>query len=292
MPEVSVVTIFKDEERFLPDAIESIHAQTFTAWELLLVDDGSTDRSSEIARFHAERSPNRIRYLEHEGHANRGMSASRNLGLAEAGGDLVAFLDADDVLLPSALEGQLAAFREHPRIGMAYGPLEYWFSWTGRPEDGGRDFVQPAGVPGGRVHEPPSLIPVFLRNDAYSPAGVMVRRALARRIGGFEASFRSLYEDQVFAAKICLAAPVYLSAASTYRYRQHPASSCMTAEREGTTKASRERFLRWLVGYLDEQGLAGCETWRLAGAELRLDRRFGGATWARRLAAAVRGRGA
>ena len=77
-PRVSVVTIFLDAARFLEEAIESVLAQTFDDWELILVDDGSSDDSTQIARGYADRWPRRIRYLEHPNHANLGMSASRN----------------------------------------------------------------------------------------------------------------------------------------------------------------------------------------------------------------------
>src|SRR5206468_2884667 len=80
-PTVSVVVIFLNAERFLDEAIQSVMGQTYPHWELLLVDDGSTDGSSAIARGYTERQPNRVRYLEHPGHRNAGMSASRNLGL-------------------------------------------------------------------------------------------------------------------------------------------------------------------------------------------------------------------
>lgn len=85
-PLVSVVTIFLDAERFIEEAIESVFAQTYDRWELLLVDDGSTDRSRDVARRYAARYPSRVRYLEHPGHQNRGMSPSRNLGIAHAAG--------------------------------------------------------------------------------------------------------------------------------------------------------------------------------------------------------------
>ena len=91
-PRVSVVLIFLDAERFLREAIESVLAQTFSAWELLLVDDGSTDGSSEIARCYAAEHPGAIRYLTHPGRENRGMSASRNLGIGAAAGEFVAFI--------------------------------------------------------------------------------------------------------------------------------------------------------------------------------------------------------
>src|SRR5512147_3161209 len=95
-PRVSVITIFLDEERFLGEAIDSVRAQTFGDWELILVDDGSRDRSPAIAQSHADAEPARVRCLHHPAHANRGMSASRNLGLDAARGDLIAFLDGDD----------------------------------------------------------------------------------------------------------------------------------------------------------------------------------------------------
>ena len=69
-PAVSVIVPFLDVRAFLPDAIESVLAQTFPDWELLLIDDGSTDESSEIARDYARRCPGRILYLEHPGHGH------------------------------------------------------------------------------------------------------------------------------------------------------------------------------------------------------------------------------
>ena len=103
-PEVSVIVIFKDEEAFLEQAIESVFVQTLPSWEMLLVDDGSTDGSTAIARHFAQQADGQVRYLEHRGHANLGMSAARNLGLSQAAGEFVSLLDADDELFPHALE--------------------------------------------------------------------------------------------------------------------------------------------------------------------------------------------
>src|SRR5436190_10910923 len=89
---VSVIMIFLDEKRFIREAIQSVLAQTYENWELLLLDDGSRDGSSEIARCIAAQHTTRVRYLEHTGHQNLGMSASRNLGIRYAKGAYVAFL--------------------------------------------------------------------------------------------------------------------------------------------------------------------------------------------------------
>jgi glycosyltransferase involved in cell wall biosynthesis len=94
---ISVIIIFLNSEEFIQEAIESVFAQTYNNWELLLVDDGSTDGSTNIALQYAEQHGERVRYLEHNNRQNRGMSASRNLGIREAKGEYIAFLDADDV---------------------------------------------------------------------------------------------------------------------------------------------------------------------------------------------------
>jgi hypothetical protein len=268
-PAVSVVVIFKDAQDFLAEAIDSVVAQTLTAWELLLVDDGSSDGSTAIARNRAGDNPSRVVYLEHAGHANLGMSASRNLGISHARGEFVAFLDADDALVPTALDEQVAILRAHPGVGMVYGPLEYWHGWTGTPEDVARDFIHPVGVATEQIYEPPSLIGVFLQNIAFAPSGMLSRRAVVEQIGGFEEAFRDLFEDQVFATKVCRTTPVYVSGRCWYRYRQHPASCCLAAAREGQLDAARARFLRWVVGYLEREGLSGSDAWRIARAQLR-----------------------
>ena len=150
-----MVIIFLDPGPFLEEAIESVRQQTFRNWELLLVDDGSSDGSSEVARLAAEAEPHRVRYLEHAKHANRGMSASRNLGCLHVRGTYVTFLDADDVLRPQALETLLSTLRTAPRAAMAYGPVEYWYSWAG-PRAARGDFVQRLGVAAPALIEPPA----------------------------------------------------------------------------------------------------------------------------------------
>ena len=88
-PLVSVIIIFLNVGDFLREAIESVLAQTYDNWELLLADDGSADSSTDIALQYAAKHPNRIRYLEHPNHENRGMSVARNLGIRNAKGKIL-----------------------------------------------------------------------------------------------------------------------------------------------------------------------------------------------------------
>src|SRR5262245_60883354 len=261
-PLVSVVIIFGNAERFLKEAIESVFTQAYADWELLLVDDGSTDGSTDITRRYARQYPRRVYYFEHEGHRNRGMSASRNLGIRNARGPYIAFLDADDVWFSNILEEQVGILETYPEAAMVYGPIEYWYSWTGKPEDCERDYVEKLGVPPNAVIEPPRLLPLFLRDKATKPSGILVRRQIIEQLGGFEDSFRGEYEDQIFCAKICLSAPILASGQCWYRYRQHPDSCYLTGQRTGDTHSARLRFLNWLTKYLAEQKVRDLGVWR------------------------------
>ncbi len=283
-PLVSVVTIFLNAEAYLEEAIDSVLEQSHRRWELLLVDDGSDDRSSEIARGRAARDPNRIRYLHHPGHENRGMSASRNLGILEAAGAYVAFLDADDVWLPSKLERQLAILASQPDAAMVYGKSEYWYGWTGDPADARRDRVQDHWIEGDVLFQPPSLLTSFLsgRVAVPPPCSVLARREAVREVGGFEEAFRDLYEDQAFYAKICLEYPVFVSDECLERYRQHPESICSASSVAEQEEAAR-RYLNWLSRTIERRAVSDGELrqalnrqiWLAGRPRARLARRLG-----------------
>ncbi len=267
-PTVSVITIFWNAQRFIEEAIQSVLSQTYGDWEMLLVDDGSSDGSSDLARRYARQYPERIRYLEHGEHQNCGMSASRNLGIRHARGDFIAFLDADDAWFPQALEEQVALLQAHGEAAMIYGPLLWWYSWTGRPEDQARDYIEDLGVPANTLVRPPSLLPLFLLDRAAVPSGILVRREAIDRFGAFEEAFRGEYEDQVFCAKICVNAPVFASDRCCYRYRQHPDSSVSIGLRTGQTDSARMVFLNWLEAYLSDQKIKSPGIWQALRHEL------------------------
>ena len=265
-PIVSVVIIFLNEERFLGEAVESVLAQTYQAWELLLVDDGSTDASTDIAQRYAARDPAQVRYLDHEGHVNHGMSATRNLGVRHARGPLVAFLDADDVWEPRKLEEQVALLEAHPEAGMVCGTSLYWRSWTEQPGD--EDVAIAVGAPADALVAPPDLmLTLYPLGDgaAPCPSSLLIRHAVIEHVGGFEEHFRGdnqLYEDQGFLAKVYLRTPVYVASACWDRYRQHPDSCVSSVTEAGRYHVVRRYFLEWLEGYFAAEGEEGSEVWR------------------------------
>ena len=256
---VSVIIIFLNEERFLDEAIRSVESQTTDQWELILVDDGSSDRSAAIAEAAVARDPQRIRYATHPGLQNRGMSASRNLGIELAAGGFVAFLDGDDVWLPEKLERQLAVFEAHPEIAMTFGPLLRWLRWTDDPEAGIHEDLMGVGRKkrgrhklGGRVVRPPELVPLMLRDDYFIPGGILVRREVLNEVGGYADEFSGMYEDAVAMSRVCLRHSVYIHDEIGYLYRMHPDSCTQTNSSSDEINRARARFLGWVESHLDE----------------------------------------
>jgi glycosyltransferase involved in cell wall biosynthesis len=256
-PVVSIVMPFLNAEAYLADAIESVRRQSFESWELLLVDDGSTDGSTACALRHAERDPDRVRYLAHPERTNLGAGPSRNLGISQAAGEFLCFLDADDVLLPSKLGRQIHLLREHPSALMVYGSTEYWYSWSGSAQAARRDRRGKLGAAAGRLYRPPALVTAYLRDPGMVPClcGLVVRRAAVECVGAFDTDIPDLYEDQVLIAKLVLEGPVYIEDGCSERYRQHDSSSSARAVAEGRYHATqpnpaRKRFLEWLAGYV------------------------------------------
>ncbi len=274
-PQVSVVTVFLDAERFLEEAVESVLEQTFDAWELILVDDGSTDNSTALARQYARRHPERIRYVEHPGHVRLGTSASRNLGIAHARGAYVAFLDANDAWLPRRLEAHVELLDRRPRAAMVYGPTLYWYSWADDPTE--PDAVAEVGVPAETLFEPPYLLRRFLTSGGGilpDVCSLLVRRSVAGAVSGFEEAFRDAYADHAFLSKVCLRHPGYVTGACLARRRLLPDAHRPQAEKSDAppperSHPSRERYLNWLADYLTAHGVRDPALWAALHQELR-----------------------
>ena len=121
-PVVSIVVPTFNREALLPRALDSIAAQTFDDWEIVLVDDGSGDGTPEVAAGYRQRLADRFVYIRQE---NQGSSSARNRGIEASRGRFVAFLDSDDEFLPNKLERQLALFDARPDLGLVYSDYAY-----------------------------------------------------------------------------------------------------------------------------------------------------------------------
>jgi glycosyltransferase involved in cell wall biosynthesis len=256
-PAVSVIMPVFNQEAWLGAAIDSVRAQRLTDWELLIVDDGSTDGSRAVMQRYAALDPDRIRLLSHPAGERRGAAASRNLGIRQARGRYVAFLDADDLFLREKLAAEVRKLDGAPDAAMLYAPA-LW-----RWEDGRRaDRVDRIGIEVGRVHPSPELswrILLERQGDVPCTCAVLIRREAAAACGGFEEGFR-LYEDQTLWAKLFLRHGTLVSPTVQSIYRQHAASTSAAAERNGEydfwrPHPAQRQFLEWLAHQAELHGV-------------------------------------
>ena len=271
---------FLNTGKFIQEAIESVLSQTYDNWEILLIDDGSTDRSTEIALRYVKQNPAKIRYLEHKNHRNSGITISSNLGIRNARGDYIALLDSDDVWLPQKLEEQVAILESQPEAGMVFGLSRYWSSWTGKPECEESDYIPDIGIQPDMLFKPPTLIMLlYPLGDGISPcpSDLLLRCELVEGIGGFEESFTGsyqLYQDQAFLAKVYLKAPVFFANKCWDWHRLHESSCVSIAKKAGNYHIARLFFLKWLEKYLSGQGFKNTDVWYVLKNKLRPYRRI------------------
>lgn len=169
VPLVSVVTPVFNGERFLADAIGSVLAQTYRRFELIVVDDGSTDGSVALARSFPD-----VRVLEQD-HAGPG--AARNAGIAASRGELLAFLDADDLMPVDKLEVQVAYLKSHPDVGCVLGRQVLFAEHAVD--------LPPAFAPPISSDRHPEL----LERGSLQPLSLMARRSVFDRVGEFSREF-------------------------------------------------------------------------------------------------------
>lgn len=248
-PKVSIITCFFNVEDFIEETIKSVLSQTYENWELILIDDGSMDRSSEIAKAYAAKYPGKIIYTEHINHQNKGQSASRNKGVEVSTGELIAILDSDDIWLPEMLAGQVEIIKQY-QVALVCQASTHWYSWEQSKK---KDVVIPVGTKQDQVHTPPHLLfDLYPLRDgaAPCPSGWLLRKDAFLKHGGFENTFRGVYDDQVVLVKFYLHELVYVSSRYDNLYRQR--SGSLMAERHKGLRffSERKKFLDWFAGYL------------------------------------------
>jgi GT2 family glycosyltransferase len=174
MPTISVVVPAYNGERTIIETIKSIQQQTFSDFELIVINDGSTDRTLELL---ATVEDPRLKVFSYE---NGGLPVARNRGIARAMGEFITFIDADDLWTPDKLELQLAALQQHPEAGVAY-------SWTLVMDEKGEGFY-----PGKSVSFEGNVYPqLLLSNFIASGSNVMLRREAIASVGEFDPTLRS-----------------------------------------------------------------------------------------------------
>src|SRR5215208_1861403 len=204
---VSVVIPCYNQAHFLSEAIESVLAQGYTNFEVIVVDDGSEDATAEVGSAYAAKDP-RMRLIRQE---NRGLAGARNRGLSEACGEYVVFLDSDDRLLVEALEVGVRELEAHPDCAFVSG------------------HYKAIGTDGSllwRPYEPPAERDGYLMLLQYSfgmPAVVMYRRWIFGEVGGFDGTVDAAADWDLY-LRVARRFPIYHHGEVVADYRQHGTS--------------------------------------------------------------------
>jgi glycosyltransferase involved in cell wall biosynthesis len=265
-PIVSVIIPFLNGSHWLIEAIESVINQSYSDWEVIVVDDGSEEEHSKIARDYSFRYPEKIIYTDHPGHINRGVTISRNLGISLTKGEYIALLDADDFWLPQKLQNQLELFDLHPEAGMICEASRFWYSWE-KPTD--EDVIKNVGTEPDKLYDPPQLTyRLYPLGEGASPcpSGIIFKKHVFKRSGGFEESFTGIYqgyEDQAFLCKIYLHEKVFISGAANNLYRKRSGSMSGFVHNEKLYYQVREFFLNWLEVYLKQHAIENSKVLKL-----------------------------
>jgi glycosyltransferase involved in cell wall biosynthesis len=198
---VSVVIPCYNQAHFLEEAIESVLAQSYPHFEIVVVDDGSTDNTSEVAARYPK-----VRCVRQD---NQGLSAARNAGMRYSRGEYLVFLDADDRLLPKALKAGLECFASHPECAFVCGHHRYI-----RADGSVLSQWSPPYIDGDYYEA------LLRRNFIAMHATVMYRRAVLKAIGGFNETL-SACEDHELYLRIARRFPVHYHAKLVAEYRRH-----------------------------------------------------------------------
>lgn len=225
---VSVVLPAYQAERYVSEAIDSVLAQSLVEWELLVIDDGSTDATASIASDYASRDP-RIRVISRE---NRGAAATTQEGLELARHEYVAIMHADDRMLPQRLERQRDFLTRNPDVAAASSYVWY-VGESGRRIGSYRSTATTRDAARMRF-ERDGLLAV------HHPA-TMLRRSCAMAVGGYRKAFRVTEDADLFSRLMQAGYAVLVQPEFLLEYRIHGSSASVTAQR------AMRREVRWVA---------------------------------------------
>jgi glycosyltransferase involved in cell wall biosynthesis len=222
MATVDVIIPAFNAAKYLPFALESVSSQTFDDWQILLVDDGSTDNTADVVAPFLDRFGSKIRFIKQN---NRGLPAARNAAIQASTAEFLALLDADDQWLPCRLSESLKALVERPQAGLAYGLVTH---------------IDPEGrlgetFEGNRRNAQGHIAPyIYMRKVELPCPTVTFRRRCIDEVGMFDEAMRAT-EDRDLWLRIALRYEVAFVPKVLAYYRVSPNS--MSADSQRMLKA-------------------------------------------------------
>ena len=184
-PLVSIITPAYNAEKYIGEAIESVFAQTYDNWELIIIDDGSTDGTKDIAEKYVILDK-RIKYYYQE---NQRMASARNKGINNSSGEYIAFLDADNIFSSDKLDIQVKFLEENPWCGLVYGKILHFYG-----EDKNRFYKN-------KIEDKDASGDIFLlllKNNFINVLSVLVRKEFFDKYGAFQQDWKACDEHFVW----------------------------------------------------------------------------------------------
>ncbi len=234
-PLVSICIPSYNHARFLPATLDAIFAQTFRDFEVVAVDDGSTDNSLEILNAYAGKYPGMMRVFTHAGGKNLGPSATENRGVQEARGVYWCGNDSDDISYPDRLERQVAFMESRPEVSWIYGVCDYI--------DG--DGKKLPGEYGEDLSLFPGIVERLIMDCYIFP--IMIRRACMLDAGPFEPGL--MFGDWEYAIRLAVRYPAAFLPGAVGAYRKHEGNTCYVPHERFTPEREREG-LRWSLAVI------------------------------------------
>jgi len=215
MPTVSIIMPAYNSELFIGEAIRSVLQQTYKDYELLIVDDGSTDSTRSIVEGYCDKHPERIKYFFT---GNEGASAARNHAITKAAGRFIAFLDSDDIWIPNKLEIQIECFNENKNIDLLYTNALYIDS-SGK-DLGDRLYARKEEM----QYKPDEMFDHLLLRNFIPMSSIIIRCEVVNKAGLFDGSFRNT-EDIDWLLRVVRRHSACGINSSLIKYRLHATNS-------------------------------------------------------------------
>lgn len=247
MPKVSIITPLYNGSKTLLETAESVLSQDYRDWEWILMDDGSKDETQEIARSISQKNSDRVFYFEHASNKNFGTSYTRNRAVEKSKGEILAFIDQDDIWNNNRLSHQLHIFEKLTDCAMIWSPALYWYK--------DRSFVQPVKYHGKDlnvgIYEPPEFIEIFLHElkGTPLPSASLVLKKSFNEVNGYEESIKGS-EDIVLWLKLARKFKIYFDSEVLIKYRKHQDSTLRRANLKGEMDEWNLTFYKWVIEFL------------------------------------------
>ncbi|WP_165419279.1 glycosyltransferase family 2 protein [Corallincola spongiicola] len=221
---VSVIIPAYNRDAYIAHTVESVLNQSLTDLELIVVDDGSTDRTREVLDSYTD---SRLTILEHPGGINKGQAAAINVGLKQASGEYLAILDSDDYWAPEKLETLVTYLQDNPEYGLVYSN-GFAVDPDGKP-------LYPIYSDGHEEQNDPSRVVI----DCYFllPNNAVLRREIMTKVGEFDESLRAA-QDHDMAIRVAEVTKMAYLDLPLFFYRRHPDSI-----------SSQRKHIRWQNGF-------------------------------------------